>query len=187
MRRLATIVIGLALLVAAGLVHAAAPVAEARLGPFQVVVGQGEKGIGRNLEATFENLRFAQSVEVTDSFSPWQGTTEGTWLVVDMAVATRIEPSGIHGVLLVDGLKIPSSTRPGSSVLEDRVQAPGLPEVGVMLFEVPPYVADLTQARLFVTSQSDWRLDSAIVLPFNPSSVEATSHILFAEPERIPS
>lgn len=187
MRRLIPIAIGVLLLVAAALVHAASPVAEVRLGPFQVVVGQGEKGVGRNVEATFENVRFAESVEVTDSFSPWVGETEGMWLVVDMVVATRLEPSGIHGFLLVDGLKIPGSTRPGVSVLEDGVQAPGLPEVGVMLFEVPPYVTDLTEARLFVTSQSDWRLDSAIVLPFNPSSVEVESHIRFAEPERVPS
>lgn len=186
MKRLIPFVIGAALLVGAALVHLAEPPDEIRQGPFEVSVQQGQSGVGRNIEVTFENLRFAETVESMDDYDPWVGETEGTWLVVDIVAQTRVEPSGIHSFLLIDGLQISGSTRADAVGLEDSTLSPGLPVAGVLLFEVPRDVVDLTEARVLVGVNTDWRLDSAISIAFNPSSIGVERHVLIAEQVRVP-
>lgn len=186
MKRLVPFLIGAALLVGAALVHLAEPPEEIRQGPFEVSVQQGQAGVGRNIEVTFENLRFAQTVESIDDYDPWVGDTEGTWLVVDIVAQTRVEPSGIHSFLLIDGLEISGSPRAQQAGLEGETLSPGLPVAGVLLFQVPSDLVDVSQARVLVGINTDWRLDSAISIAFDPSSIDVEPHVRIAEQVRVP-
>lgn len=165
-------VAGLALVVAAGVVHAAAPPEELRQAPFEVSVPLGQAGGGRNIEVTFTDVRLADRVEAQDAFEPWVGETTGTWVVVDLTAQAVVAPAGVRTWLLVDGLIISGSTRPGAVSLEGALIAPGLPVAGAVLFEIPDSVVDATSARVLVGTNGDWRLDSAIALTVNPAELD---------------
>lgn len=186
MKRLIPFLIGAALLVGAALVHLVEPPEEIRQGPFEVSVQQGQNGVGRNIEVTFENLRFAETVESPDQFEPWVGETEGTWLVVDIVAQSRVEPVAVRSVLLIDGLQISGSPRGDDAGLERAALSPGLPIAGSLLFEVPSELLELSEARVLVMVNTDWRLDSAISFAFNPSSIEVEPRVLIAEQVRVP-
>ena len=186
MKHLTPFLIGAALLVGAALVHLGEPPEEMRQGPFEVSVQQGDNGVGRNIEVTFANLRFAETVESADDYEPWVGETEGTWLVVDVVAQTRVEAASIHSFLLIDGLQIGGSPRADQAGLEGATLSPGLPVAGVLLFQVPSDLVDLHEARVLVTVNNDWRLDSAISIAFDPSSIEVEDRARISEQVRVP-
>ena len=181
-RDLRGLAIGLALMVAAGVVVAAEPVEEVRQAPLEVAVKLGERGVGRNVDVTFTDVRLADTVTTEDSYTPWTGTTEGTWVVVDLVASTVIEPQGIQSWLLIDDLLIDGSSRADLGGLENGVLSPGLHTSGSILFEIPNDVLDAKSARVVVGVSSDWRLDSAIALTFDLSALSNEGDVSIARP-----
>jgi hypothetical protein len=185
MHRLVSGAVGLALVIAAGVVIAVEPPEEIRQAPIEILVGLGERGIGRNIDVTYLDVRLAKTV-TADAYTPWIGTTEGTWVVIDLEAATVLEPSGVHSWLLIDGLLIEGSTRADQGGMEDNVVSPGMTVAGSILFEIPDDVLDATSARVVTSMSSDWRLDSSIAMTFDPSSLSPAATVSIVSPALVP-
>jgi len=162
--------VGLALVIAAGAVVALEPPEQMRQAPFVVEKNLGERGIGRNVEVTFTEVQLADAVE----YEEWTGTTTGVWLVVDLTAMNRVEPAGIQSFLLIGDREYRGSDRMGSDGIESAVLAPGIPTSGTIMFEIPRELASQTSsARVLISTNSDWRLDSAVQTTVDVSALEA--------------
>lgn len=166
MSRLLTWLIGLALIVGAGVVVALEPGEQIRQAPFIVEVPVGEQGVGRNIQAEFTDVRLAEALELDGELV----TTNGVWLVVDVVAMNRTEPTGMQSFLLLDGLEFRGSERLEYGI-ESEILVPGIPTSGTIFFEIPRDLADATSARVLIGTNGDWRLDSAIGLSINPSEL----------------
>ena len=185
MNRLVTWVVALAVIVAAGVVIALGPEDETSQAPFETVVALGQPGTGRDIAVTFDDVRAVTLVEAESG--DWTGETEGVWIAVDLTATSLLDQSGMHGWLVVDDYIFDASTRAESNGMEERVLSAGLPERGTLLFEVPRNLLDTASgARILVASGSDWRLDSAITLPVDLTSLDVESTYVFAAPTRVP-
>ena len=62
----------------------------------------------------------------------------------------------------------------GSDGIESAVLAPGIPTSGTIMFEIPRELASQTSsARVLISTNSDWRLDSAVQTTVDVSALEA--------------
>ena len=176
MSRLVTWIIGLALIVGAGVVVALEPNEQVRQAPFIVEVPLGQEGVGRNIQVEFTDVRLADALDLDGELA----TTNGIWLVVDLVAVNRTEPTGMQSFLLLDGLEFRGSERLEYGIESD-ILVPGIPTSGSIFFEIPrELAANATSARVLIGTNGDWRLDSAIGLTVNPSE-------LTPEPETTPT
>ena len=158
MSRFVTWVIGLALIVGAGIVVALEPGEQVRQSPFVVEVPLGETGVGRNIQVEFTDVQLAQAVVIEGETV----TTNGIWLVLDIVAMNRTESTGLQSFLLLDGLEVRGSERLEYGI-ESEILVPGIPTSGSIFFEIPrDRVASGSSARILIGANSDWRLDSAI-------------------------
>jgi hypothetical protein len=169
MRRWATWAIGAALVATAWGVAAVTPPEEAAESPFPVAVAVGERGEGRNLAITVDDIHRAESV----SAGEW--TAEGNWVVVDLDAEAVVSEFGTLltlATLEVDGRTFSASERP-ESLLRGPLAA-GIPRSGSVAFELADDV-DAGTAVLTFGLDTDPRLDSVIVLECDLGEIEIQS------------
>lgn len=184
-RRLVTWIAALGVIVAAGVVIALGPEEETSQSPFETAVALGEHGVGRDIEVTFESITAAQVVST--EFGDWVGETEGVWIAVELTATSVLDRSSVYGWLLVDDHIWDGSTRGDSDAMEGHGISAGLPETGTLLFEVPRELLETaTNARILVANTSDWRLDSAISIAVDLTSLTVQDEHVFPAPTRVP-
>ncbi|MDH6180620.1 hypothetical protein M2152_000802 [Microbacteriaceae bacterium SG_E_30_P1] len=171
--------VGLALIVAAGVVVALEPGEQVRQAPFIETVPLGVDGVGRNLEVRYTDVRLADSLLLEDSVA----RTQGLWVVVDLVAMNLTEPTGSQSFLLVDGFEYRGLDRL-SGGFESDVLVPGIPTEGTVFFEVPRQVSDRT-VRVALATGSDWRLDSAIAIDVDLSTLRVEDRIEIARSTRV--
>jgi hypothetical protein len=166
------------ILVLAGVVVAVEPSEQLQQGPFVVETTLGDRGTGRNIEATISEVRLATVVEL-DEVDGWRGTTEGVWVVATVTAATRAEAAGLTGFLLIDGLEFRGSERLDLDGLQSWQLVPGIPTTGTVLFEIPESLAETAHdARLLVGLNPDWRLDSVVGTTVDLAALSVESTVL---------
>ena len=154
------------LLAAGGVVVATTLPSDAGEEPFAVHVALGERGVGRNIDVTVQDVRFVHALSEPPSpytalpTTPWTAT--GNWLVVDLdAAAVRTQQAAwLNGVLLeTDGRTFQASERPESLYRTPLV--PGVPRRGSVAFELPDGLRP-GPATLAFSISADPRSDSQI-------------------------
>lgn len=184
MTRVVSWLVAIGVLVLAGVVVALEPPEQLEQGPFVVNTTLGDEGVGRNIEATFTDVRLASEVEL-DDFEGWRGTTEGVWVVATVSVQARVESTGVTSFLLIDDLEFRGSERLDLDGLESWRILAGIPTTGTVLFEIPRELADrTTAARVMIGTNSDWRLDSVISTTVDLSALEIEPTVLVAAAAR---
>ena len=158
--------VGAALVAAAWGVAAFTPPEEAAEDPFPVAVDVGERGEGRNIAITVEDIRRAESV----SAGEW--SADGNWVVVDLDAEAVVSEFGTLltlATLEVDGRTFSASERP-DSLLRGPL-AVGIPRSGSVAFELADDV-DSGEAVVTFGLDTDPRLDSLIVLKVDLGAID---------------
>lgn len=139
--------------------------------PFVVPAEVGETATARDLVATVDQVRWTPSV----STASWQD--EGTWLVIDLTVASRTEPKGIWATLEIDGDTYAPSNRPPTTEagLGSARLIAGVPQSGALAFELPDDASG--EAVLHLSNISDTRLDSVIHVTIDLDATEEVAHV----------
>ena len=163
---------GLAWAIGAGLVAAAwgvaalTPADDASEAPFPVTVSVGERGEGRNIAITVDDIRRAEGVSALD----W--SAEGNWVVVDLEAEAAISEFGTLlrlATLETAGRTFSASERPES--LARQSLAVGVPRSGSVAFELPDDI-EVSEAVFTFGLNADPRLDSQIVLQVDLSEID---------------
>jgi len=166
MRRAAAWAVGAGLVGVAWGVAAFTPADDASEAPFPVSVAVGERGEGRNVAITVEDIRRAANV----SAEGW--SAKGNWVVVDLDAAAVTSESGTALRLITletAGRIFSASERPES--LAAQPLAVGIPRSGSVAFELPDDIEGGDAVLTFGLS-TDPRLDSLIVLQVDLDEIE---------------
>jgi len=142
--------------------------------PFPVAVELGERGVGRDIAVTVNDIQRAETVRTEE----W--SADGNWVVVELdaeAVVSEFANSLSLATLTVDGRTFGASERP-ESLLRSELSV-GVPRAGSLAFELAPDVAG-GDATLTLGTNSDQRLDSLIVLDFALDDVAVDSEVELA-------
>ena len=161
------------ILVIAGVVAHTTPDDEQQQAPLPVRGQVGETLSGRNIAATVDAVRVAESVEASNG---WAGPTAGVWVVVDASVEANVTES-IFGYarLKVGDVTYSASTRPDRATIAATGLSVGIPWTGPLMFELPrPLVSgDASRtAELQLAVDADPRADSMLVMPVDLSAIE---------------
>jgi len=161
------------ILVIAGVVAHTTPNDEQQQAPLPVRGQVGETLSGRNIAATVDAVRVAESVEASNG---WAGPTAGVWVVVDASVEANVTES-IFGYarLKVGDVTYSASTRPDRATIAATGLSVGIPWTGPLMFELPrPLVSgDASRtAELQLAVDADPRADSMLVMPVDLSAIE---------------
>lgn len=167
MRRSLLWLTGAALVVAAGIVAAVTPDADAQHGPFLIGGTAGQEDTSRNLMIRIDDAVFADRVTAEDD--DWQA--EGNWFVVSLSAAAReteVDTSLRLVKLVVDGREFVASERPPTSFIGTDLRI-GIETSGMVAFELPSDItsgdADLRLSLPYSTPH----LDDVIVVPIDLS------------------
>jgi hypothetical protein len=128
-------------------------------GPFVSYARFGEQVDGRDLTWKADTAYLADRLTSPD----WVGETDGVWLVIEGTIGSKLELTTPFASIRIGDKRYTASDRPGDAVLGDSV-APGLPQAGAFVFELPRSVlesADGRQAVARFATGWDIRLDSA--------------------------
>jgi len=161
------------ILVIAGVVAHTTPNDEQQQAPIPVRGQVGETLSGRNIAATVDAVRIAESVEASNG---WAGPTAGVWVVVDASVEANVTES-IFGYarLKVGDVTYSASTRPDRGTIAATGLSVGIPWTGPLMFELPrPLVTGdaARTAELQLAVDADPRADSMLVMPVDLSAIE---------------
>jgi len=161
------------ILVIAGVVAHTTPDDEQQQAPIPVRGQVGETLSGRNIAATVDAVRVAESVEASNG---WAGPTAGVWVVVDASVEANVTES-IFGYarLKVGDVTYSASTRPDRATIAATGLSVGIPWTGPLMFELPrPLVTGdaARTAELQLAVDADPRADSMLVMPVDLSAIE---------------
>ena len=161
------------ILVIAGVVAHTTPNDEQQQAPLPVRGQVGETLSGRNIAATVDAVRVAESVEASNG---WAGPTAGVWVVVDASVEANVTES-IFGYarLKVGDVTYSASTRPDRATIAATGLSVGIPWTGPLMFELPrPLVTGdaARTAELQLAVDADPRADSMLVMPVDLSAIE---------------
>jgi len=173
------------ILVLAGIVAHTTPNDEQQQAPIPVRGQLGETLSGRNIVATVDEVRIAESVEASNG---WAGPTTGVWVVVDASVAARVDDLGVnlgYARLKVGDTTYSASTRPGTGSIADQFLTTGIPWTGPLMFELPGSLISGDAARsaeLQLAVDSDPRADSLIVIPVDLYSLDVESTVSTERP-----
>lgn len=170
------------ILVAAGAVVLLEPGEQLAQGPIVVEVPLGQEGEGRNIAATFDDVRLGENVELDATGS--QYTTEGVWVAVDLVARSVVSPTGLKSVLVIDGQQFLGSDRLDTDGIESWTLAPGLPTAGTVVFEIPPDLADRV-AQVRVSGSGEARLDSVIATTVDLSTLDVERTVTALAAERL--
>lgn len=159
-------VAGAALVAAAWGVAAITPTEDSSEDPFPVVIAVGERGAGRNIAITVDDIRRAEIVSADE----W--SAEGNWVVVDLDAEAVVSEFGTLltlATLEVDGRTFSASERP-DSLLKAPLSV-GIPQSGSLAFELPADVRGGDGVLTFGL-HADSRLDSLIVLDVDLGAID---------------
>jgi len=161
------------ILVLAGVVAHTTPNDEQQQAPLPVRGQVGETLSGRNIAATVDAVRVAESVEASNG---WAGPTSGVWVVVDASVEANVTESNFgYARLKVGDVTYSASTRPDRATIAATGLSVGIPWTGPLMFELPrPLVSgDASRtAELQLAVDADPRADSMLVMPVDLSAIE---------------
>ncbi|MGX5681217.1 hypothetical protein [Schumannella luteola] len=157
------------ILVAAGAVVLLEPGEQLAQGPIVVAVAPGEEGAGRNIVATFGDVRVGEVLELDSTGAKY--TTEGVWVAVDVVAESVVSPTGLRSTLEIDGNEYLGSERLDTDGIESWTLAAGLPTAGTVVFEIPPKLVGGT-AHVRLAGSGTPRLDSVIELTVDLSTLE---------------
>jgi hypothetical protein len=175
------LVLALVLTAGAVAVQRTAPSEEDQVAPFVEAAGVGEWGQARTVGVRVDDVALADAV--TDG--EWTGTTDGVWVLVTATAETTLGPGSVASSLSLGDRRYEASDRPEDALGSARLQ-PGLPERGVVVFEVP---ADALrehggEARVRFATQTDPRLDSLVEVPVDLAGLEPAPLAELTPPER---
>jgi hypothetical protein len=161
------------ILVVAGFVASTTPDDAQQQAPIPVRGQVGDTLSGRNITATVDGVRVAESVEAGNG---WAGPTAGVWVVVDASVEANVAES-IFGYarLKVGEVTYSASTRPADGTIAETGLSVGIPWTGPLMFELPRPLVSSAAARtaeLQLAVNSDPRADSLLVMPVDLAAIE---------------
>jgi hypothetical protein len=161
------------ILLIAGVVAHTTPDDAQQQAPIPVRGQLGETLSGRNIVATVDGVRVAESVEAGNG---WVGSTAGVWVVVDATVEARVDEFTLgYARLKVGDTSYSASTRPGDGTIAERGLSVGIPWTGPLMFELPAALVSSDAARtveLQLAVNSDPRADSLLVMPVDLAAIE---------------
>jgi len=161
------------ILVLAGVVAHTTPNDEQQQAPLPVRGQVGETLSGRNIAATVDAVRVAESVEASNG---WAGPTSGVWVVVDASVEANVTESNFgYARLKVGDVTYSASTRPDRATIAATGLSVGIPWTGPLMFELPRLLVSSDAARtaeLQLAVDADPRADSMLVMPVDLSAIE---------------
>jgi len=173
---------------AAAVVWQSLPVRTKVFAPFDVRGTSGETVTGRSIAATVHGARLAPDVmsgtggRVGDAIA-----AAGTWVVVDATVETTRDSVKPEAELIVDGNTYLPSERffLENLTASDAVVDPGIPERGVLVFDVATQFLDSEAAPPFVLRVwvGDGRLDSRLVITVDEQDVSRHKVITLTKPK----
>jgi hypothetical protein len=172
--------VGLVFIAVAWFVALATPGDAQMKAAFEVPATIGQPATGRDLVATFTDLRRASHV----SEGGW--SADGNWLVVDLqaqAVLTEFANSLVYVKLQFDDKQFDASERPKSSMYRAGLEV-GVPWAGGLAFELPEGV-DSGTGRIEIATNLDPSLDSMVVLTFDLSQVRHVEQTEMSEKGRV--
>jgi hypothetical protein len=167
-------------LVVAGVVAHTTPDETQQQGPILVRGEIGETLTGRNIRATVDDVRIADSVTASNG---WQGTTTGVWVVVEASAEAVVDDFGAFlgtAVLRIGDTTYSASPRPDQATLATQSLDVGIPRHGSLMFELPrPLVASeaAQTAELQFAENSDTRADSLLVVPIDLAAIDIDDSI----------
>jgi len=172
------------ILVIAGVVAHTTPSREQQEAAIPVHGEVGETLEGRNIRATVNDVRVAESVEASNG---WAGPTSGVWVVVDASVEARVTDLATLGYarIKVGDVTYSASTRPDQATIAETGLSVGIPWTGPLMFELPlPLVSsDLARhAELQFAVSNDPRADSMLVMPVDLQAIDIDAVIETDEP-----
>jgi len=161
------------ILVIAGIVAHTTPKDEQQQAPLPVRGQVGETLSGRNIAATVDAVRVAESVEASNG---WAGPTAGVWVVVDASVEANVTESNFgYARLKVGDVTYSASTRPDRATIAATGLSVGIPWTGPLMFELPRLLVSSDASRtaeLQLAVDADPRADSMLVMPVDLSAIE---------------
>ena len=161
------------ILVLAGVVAHTTPNDEQQQAPLPVRGQVGETLSGRNIAATVDAVRVAESVEASNG---WAGPTSGVWVVVDASVEANVTESNFgYARLKVGDVTYSASTRPDRATIAATGLSVGIPWTGPLMFELPRLLVSSDASRtaeLQLAVDADPRADSMLVMPVDLSAIE---------------
>lgn len=175
----------ISLVVAAGILALAALITENRPDSltsqrsFRVEGRLGAAVQGRDLRATVHGATVARELRRGDASEPV--ATNGRWIVVDVTIATDVEPSGIGTADLELAERTYATRRVRGHDLTGIIVQPGLPRRGLLVFEVPADAVDGT-AVLALARSGDPRLDSTLAVTIDLAEAPMTDLVELTEP-----
>ena len=137
-----------------------------------VVTGKSREVVAaRTFEVKIAPPLAARRIEVIERFGdPEPLDTSGVWLIVPIQLESLEEPLTVRGarVRTRSGRtyqvtqRVPSSHNPTQAILQ-----PGIPQIGGLLFEIPP--GEIDGAVLEVAEYDDPQLDTKVEIPLDTS------------------
>lgn len=177
--RATSLVIAIGILALAALITESRPDTLTSQRSFRVEGRLGTAVQGRDLRATVHGVTVARELRRSDAGEPV--TTSGRWVVVDLTVATDVEPSGIGTADLELGERTYATRRVRGRDLTGVIVQPGLPRRGLLVFEVPADAVNGT-AVLALARSGDPRLDSTLAITIDLAEASVTDLAELTEP-----
>jgi len=172
------------ILVIAGVVAHTTPSREQQEAAVPVHGQLGETLEGRNIRATVNDVRVAESVEASNG---WAGPTSGIWVVVDASVEARVTDLATLGYarIKVGDVTYSASTRPDTATIAETGLSVGIAWTGPLMFELPVSLVSSDAARnaeLQLAVSNDPRADSMLVMPVDLQAIDIDAVIETDEP-----
>jgi hypothetical protein len=168
------------ILAVAGVVLHTTPDETQQQSPIVVRGELGETLSGRNIRATVDEVRIADTVTASNG---WQGGTTGVWVVVDASAEAVVDDFGAFlgtAVIKIGDTTYSASPRPDQATLATQSLDVGIPRHGPLMFEVPRELVASDAARsaeLHFAEASDTRADSLLVVPVDLASLDIRDSI----------
>ena len=163
------------ILVIAGVVAHTTPNQEQQQAAIPVHGQIGDTLEGRNIRATVDGVRVAESVEASNG---WAGPTSGVWVVVDASVEARVTDLAAtlgYARIKVGDTTYSASMRPDDATIAETGLSVGIPWTGPLMFELPlPLISSdaARTAELQLAVDADPRADSMLVMPVDLYSID---------------
>jgi hypothetical protein len=175
-----------AILVVAGFVAHSSPNDELWQSPITVAGAPGERISGRNIAASVDEVRAADSVRTSNG---WAGETSGVWVVVDVTVESVVDDYGAQlgfAHLVVGDTRYSTSRRPVTGTVAGASLTTGIPISGPLVFEVPRELLSEPAARdahVQLALDNDPRVDSLIEVPVDLTALTIQPEIESVDPD----
>jgi len=179
-KRVPAILLLLAFIGAAFVLHLTKPSDEELQRPFVTYAGFGEQVEGRDLIWSADDAYLADRLTSAE----WIGETDGIWLVIEGTIASKLGITSPDVSILIGERRYSASDRPGDAALGESLSA-GLPQAGAFVFEIPRSAldsADGTHATARFATGFRVRLDSAIDMVLDLTQLEHRTTATLPEP-----